>query len=93
MSEFLRSDPRRILRDHENSKCRSPGKIARAGLIWFVRGRIILQPNATLFEPAAFVVYIVVSVMDRSPRARLDRAGFTDQTRLMEGYTAIAVAE
>ena len=52
-----------------------------------------LDPPTLVALPAAFVVCVGVSLLDRSSRAATDRAGYLEQSRRMKGGAALAAAE
>ena len=52
-----------------------------------------LDPPTLVAMPLAFAVCSVVSVLDRSRRAAMDRAGYAEQSRRMMGGSALAAAE
>jgi cation/acetate symporter len=52
-----------------------------------------LDPPCLVAMPLAFAVCIGVSVLDKSSRAALDRAGYGEQSRRMIGGAAVAAAE
>jgi len=52
-----------------------------------------LDPPTLVAMPLAFAVCIGVSVLDRSRRAAVDRAGYAEQSRRMMGGAALAAAE
>jgi cation/acetate symporter len=52
-----------------------------------------LDPPTLVALPAAFVVCVGVSLLDRSSRATMDRAGYAEQSRRMQGGAALAAAE
>ena len=52
-----------------------------------------LDPPTLVALPLAFVVCIVVSLLDRSRRAEIDRAGYVDYDRRMNGGAVLAAAE
>ena len=52
-----------------------------------------LDPPTLVALPAAFIVCVGVSLLDRSSRAATDRAGYVEQSRRMQGGAATAAAE
>ena len=52
-----------------------------------------LDPPTLVALPAAVVVCVAVSLLDRSRRAEIDRAGFADQSRRMHGAVRPAPAQ
>ena len=52
-----------------------------------------LDPPTLVALPAAFVVCVGVSLLDRSSRAATDRAGYVEQSRRMQGGAVAAAAE
>ncbi len=52
-----------------------------------------LDPPALVALPLAVLVCVVVSLLDGSRRAELDRAGFVRQDRCMKGGAVLAAAE
>ena len=52
-----------------------------------------LDPPTLVALPAAFIVCVGVSLLDRGSRAVIDRAGFAEQRRRMQGGAAVAAAE
>ncbi|MGI4859167.1 MAG: sodium:solute symporter family transporter [Janthinobacterium lividum] len=52
-----------------------------------------MDPPTLVALPAAFAVCIVVSLLDRSRRGNIDRAGFDEQYRRMQGDTLVGLVE
>ena len=52
-----------------------------------------LDPPTLVALPAAFIVCAGVSLLDRSSRAAIDRAGYLEQSHRMQGGAATAAAE
>ncbi len=52
-----------------------------------------LDPPPLVALPLAVVVCVVVSLLDRSRRAEIHRAGYVEQDRRMNGGAALAAAE
>ncbi len=52
-----------------------------------------LDPPTLVALPAAFIVCVAASLLDRSSRAAIDRAGFVEQSRRMRGGAVLVPAE